>query len=196
MTAIDSGDEFWRLMSDEPFDPADFDPEEREFIGKSVFLEPLPYVKRVIFLSTPHHGSYIAGNWLAHQLARLIVLPAEATRVAGEIVTLDGAKLGARIEGTETSVMDMTPGHPFVETLWGIPIAPGVRAHSIVAVEDPDVPRDQAHDGVVDYSSAHIDGVESEFVVVSGHSCQDNPHTIGEVRRILLEHIAAFDAAR
>ena len=196
MTAIDSGDRFWRLLSDEPFDPADFDPEALEVIDKSVFPEPLPNVSRVIFLSTPHHGSYVAGNWLAHQLARLIVLTSDATKVAGELVALDGAKLGARLAGTETSVFDMTPGHPFVETLWGIPIAPRVRAHSIVAVTNSSVPRDEAHDGVVDYASAHIDGVESEFVLVSGHSCQDNPHTIGEVRRILIEHVAEFDAAR
>jgi len=124
------------------------------------------------------------------------VLPADVTKVAGELVTLNTAKLGARLAGTETSVLDMTPGHPFVETLWRIPIAPGVRAHSIVAVEDPDEPRDHAGDGVVKYASAHIDGVASEFVVTSGHSCQDNPQTIGEVRRILLAHIAEFDAAR
>ena len=58
------------------------------------------------------------------------------------------------------------------------------------------MPREDATDGVVEYTSAHIDGVESEFVVVSGHSCQDNPHTIEEVRRILLEHIAEYDAAQ
>jgi hypothetical protein len=46
-------------------------------------------------------------------------------------------------------------------------------------------------DGVVEYQSAHIAGAESEFVVRSGHSCQSNPHTIEEVRRILLEHLAA-----
>ena len=40
-------------------------------------------------------------------------------------------------------------------------------------------------DGVVMYSSAHLDYVESEFVVRQGHSCQDKPETIEEVRRIL-----------
>jgi hypothetical protein len=44
-------------------------------------------------------------------------------------------------------------------------------------------------DGVVKYSSAHLAGVESELVVRSGHSCQGNPATIEEVRRILLEHL-------
>ena len=44
-------------------------------------------------------------------------------------------------------------------------------------------------DGVVAYESAHIEGVESEKVVRSGHSTQGHPETIEEVRRILREHI-------
>ena len=47
------------------------------------------------------------------------------------------------------------------------------------------------NDGVVEYRSAHIDGVESEFIVRTGHSCQGHPFTIEELRRILYEHIGA-----
>jgi len=43
--------------------------------------------------------------------------------------------------------------------------------------------------GVVAYESAHIDGVESEKIVHSGHPTQSNPETIAEVQRILREHI-------
>ncbi len=50
-------------------------------------------------------------------------------------------------------------------------------------------------DGVVKYTSAHIDGVDSELVVRSGHSLQQHPHTIEEVRRILLLHAAEACAA-
>ena len=39
-------------------------------------------------------------------------------------------------------------------------------------------------------TSAHIEGVESEVVVRSPHSVQANPEAIGEVRRILLLHLA------
>lgn len=46
-------------------------------------------------------------------------------------------------------------------------------------------------DGVVAYESAHIDGVESEKVVRSGHSTQAHPETIEEVRRILREHLGS-----
>ncbi len=118
------------------------------------------------------------------------------TRLGTAAVTQNREKLRAGISGFGTSVFGMTPGQPFLETLVTIPFVPGVKAHSIIAVQDPDVPRVEASDGVVKYTSAHLDGVDSEYVVVSGHSCQDNPHTIQEIRRILLEHIAAFDAAQ
>jgi hypothetical protein len=73
------------------------------------------------------------------------------------------------------------------------PIAPGVATHSIIAIgdADPGDPESLAHadDGVVEYTSAHIDGVKSELLVHAGHSCQDNPLVIQEVRRILHEQL-------
>jgi hypothetical protein len=95
-----------------------------------------------------------------------------------------------RMPGTgrlPSSVDNMTPGNPFVKGLASIPVAPAIAAHSIIAVRG-DGPVETGNDGVVEYRSAHIDGVESELVVHSGHSAQDHPDTIEEVRRILLEH--------
>jgi hypothetical protein len=83
-----------------------------------------------------------------------------------------------------TAVHNMTPGTRFIRTLAALPVAPGVAAHSIIAVQG-DGPPENGNDGIVEYQSAHIDGVESELVVRSAHSCQANPHTINEVRRIL-----------
>jgi hypothetical protein len=84
-----------------------------------------------------------------------------------------------------TSIDNMTPTNPFIKTLVTIPVAPQVAAYSIIAVKGSG-PVEQGNDGVVEYQSAHIDGVESELVVNSGHSAQSNPHTVAEVRRILL----------
>jgi hypothetical protein len=63
-----------------------------------------------------------------------------------------------------------------------------VKAHSIVSIDGDDQPP-KGGDGVVKYTSAHVDYVESEYVVRSYHSCLDNPATIEEVRRILHEHL-------
>jgi hypothetical protein len=87
------------------------------------------------------------------------------------------------------SVFGMEPGSPLSITLPKTPLAPGVTAHSIIAVEG-DGPLEKETDGVVAYTSAHIEDVDSEFIVRSAHSCQANTHTIQEVRRILLLHAA------
>ena len=69
-------------------------------------------------------------------------------------------------------------------------MAPGVRVNSIVAVKGEGPPYD-GDDGVVQYRSAHLEGVESELVVHSEHSVQGHPVAIEEIRRILLEHAGA-----
>src|SRR5262249_62227973 len=96
-------------------------------------------------------------------------------------------RYGANIRFMPTAVGNMSPGSPFITGLQSIPVAPPLKAHSIISVESR--PFEQGNDGVVEYSSAHIDGVESELIVQSPHSCQNNPHTIEEVRRILRLHI-------
>jgi hypothetical protein len=87
-----------------------------------------------------------------------------------------------------TSVDNMSPDNPFIKKLAEIPVVPGVPYNSIIAVKGDGDPK-EGNDGVVAYSSAHIEGAESEYIVRSSHSVQANPLAIEEVRRILLEHV-------
>jgi hypothetical protein len=89
-----------------------------------------------------------------------------------------------------TSIDGMSPDNPILKTLADTPLAAGVVGHSIIAVKGGGDPH-LGDDGVVAYTSAHLDGMVSEFIVRSGHSCQEHPFTIEEVRRILLEHLGA-----
>ena len=82
----------------------------------------------------------------------------------------------------------MSPDNPGLLALADIPLAPGITGHSIIAIKGDEKPPD-GEDGVVKYTSAHIDYVESEFIIRSGHSCQGHPLVIEEVRRILLKHL-------
>jgi hypothetical protein len=86
----------------------------------------------------------------------------------------------------------MNPNNPALKTLASIPVSPIVRAHSIIAV-DGDGSVEEGDDGVVAYRSAHIDEVISEKIIRWGHSCQDQPEAIEEIRRILMEHLIAPD---
>jgi hypothetical protein len=110
-------------------------------------------------------------------------MPFALAGAAAEINRTHAAKVGF----IPTAVDNMAPGHPFILGLQSIPVAPLVTVNSIIAVEG-DGPVEKGDDGVVKYSAAHIEPVESELIVKSGHSTQGNPHTIEEVRRILLLH--------
>jgi pimeloyl-ACP methyl ester carboxylesterase len=156
---------------------------ERELLERLVAVHPVPSVRTVIFMATPHRGSYVAGNWLAHQLARFVRLPGTLLKLTGDILTNNPALA----LGSITSVAGMTPGSRLVTVLAPLPLAPGVTGHSIIPVLG-EGPLDRRTDGVVAYSSAHVDGMASELVVNSGHSVQSNPEAIEEVRRILLEY--------
>ena len=114
-----------------------------------------------------------------------IRLPLQSFQVLEALLRQPG-ELGSPF-AIPTALDNMDSSNPFVQTLSGLPIAKGVHAHSIIAVTG-NGPPEEGNDGVVEYKSAHIEGVESELVVRSGHSTQANPETIEEVRRILYEH--------
>jgi triacylglycerol esterase/lipase EstA (alpha/beta hydrolase family) len=193
MTAIDSGDRFWADVSDRPFDEVAFPEETRELLRAGLFVKPLPFVRRLVFMATPHRGSYLAGPQFVRRLAeRFVRLPGELARTGADLANLGSGTSYLRVQRIPTSIDNMSPSQPFIRTLASIPWDRSVTAHSIIAVQG-DGPIESGNDGVVEYRSAHVEGVASELVVRSSHSMQANPRAIEEVRRILLEH-AASDA--
>ncbi|MGV7228475.1 MAG: alpha/beta fold hydrolase [Nitrospirales bacterium] len=188
LAAIDSGTRFWDAFSSKPFEEIDVSPETRELLQKSLFVKPLPFVNRLVFIATPQHGSYVSGSWAAHQIAKFVKLPGRLVSGLADVMTKNYDKLKFKLKGARFgSVYAMVPGSPLMTSLAPLPLAPGVSGHSIIAVKD-EGPLEEGTDGVVKYTSAHLDGIDSEFIVRSGHSCQSNTHTIQEVRRILLLH--------
>lgn len=189
MTVVRSGDRFWKTVSDQPFETADLRPATREYVRRTDFVEPLPFVKRVVFLATPHGGTVLASNWFGRTVSRFIRLPGSLASIGLDLLRLQvGGALRTAMREMPTSVDNMSPTDPFLQVLHSLPVADGVAAHSIIAVRG-DGPLERGSDGVVAYSSAHLAGVESELVVHSGHSTQAEPATIEEVRRILYEHL-------
>ena len=192
LMVVNSGDAFWRNTSEKPIEALKLDADTRALLERSLFYRRLPFVERVIFMSTPHHGSYLSDYSVSGWLSRLVRMPVQLTQLSMNIAKEgQDALLLQRMERLPTSLDNMRAGNPFLETLSRLPIDPHVIAHSIIPVEG-DGPFAGGADGVVRYESAHIDGVESELVVQpSGHSVQETPQAIREVRRILIEHANA-----
>lgn len=193
MTAIDSGTRFWDNISNKPFDQVEMREETRDILRRALFVKPLPFVKRLIFISTPQRGSYIAGWGAVKWFTDLLMKPATTVlSLTTDVLLLrDTNALAMDLQNhVPSSVDNMSPNHRFIKALASIPVAPGVAFNSIISVkQSTDI--ENGDDGVVKYQSAHLADAESELVVHSDHSCQGNPYTIEEVRRILLLQASA-----
>ena len=191
LAVIHSGNAFWDQLTSESFEEVELDPEAKWVLERSLFVEPLPFVRRVIFLSTPHHGSYLASFRIEALTPWIIHLPESVADLGGSLLELDlpQGKAKRALGRIPTSMDNMTPGNAFLETLAGIPLAPGITAHSIMGVKGDGIEPD-ANDGLVAYSSAHFPAAVSERVIPHcSHATETNPLSILEVRRILREHL-------
>jgi pimeloyl-ACP methyl ester carboxylesterase len=187
MMVVDSGNRFWNNVTSVPFDQVQLDPETRDLASRAMFFKPQPFVGEVIFIATPHRGSYMASNPIVKFGNKFINLPGGLAKTTVQLAKLRQSSMMGAAPVIPTALDNMDSSNPFIKVLSATPIAPGIHAHSIIPVKGSG-PVDNGNDGVVEYKSAHIDGVESELIVRSGHSTQAMPQTIEEVRRILYEH--------
>ncbi|MCP5058042.1 MAG: alpha/beta fold hydrolase [bacterium] len=195
LQAVSSGAVFWDSVSDRPFAELDVSDETRDLFEPAVFFDSLPFVRRVVYISTPHGGSYQALRSIARWISGLVSLPGDiAGRLAETLTRNEDLRILNRLDRLPTSLDNMTPGNRFLVALGSLREAPGVGVHSIIPVTGAGPPAGQ-NDGVVAYESAHLDHALSERVIRSGHSVQANPEAIAEVKRILFDHFAELDAA-
>ena len=192
MLVINPGDKLWNGMGLPPLDSLNLSPKSKALAKAMLFNTPMPEVKRVIFLSTPQHGSFVAGFSLAGLVAKLVKLPLDFTSAAAEAFGGNGRICDRRRpqDGDREYLRHVAREARSSKRLATIPVAPGIHAHSIISVATKG-PVTLGNDGVVSYQSAHIPGVDSELVVNSTHSSQSNPAAIAEVERILQLQIAA-----
>jgi hypothetical protein len=188
MQAISAGDRIWNAVARKPLAELELSDATRDLLQRGLFVEPLPGVARVVFICTPHRGSFIAAHEVITNIIRwLVTLPLALTGIQADLNRNADAMRGPAV--VPSAVDNMSPRNPFIQGLQDIPVAPSIKAHSIIAVQG-EGPVEKLDDGVVAYSSARIEGVESQLVVrPSSHSTQGNPHTIEEVRRVLRLHV-------
>ena len=188
----DSGDAIWNAVFDQPIDELDLTEGERDLLQRTFFFEAAPGVRRVIFYASPHRGSPQADTLLGKLSSSLATIP---DRLASDSARL-ARKTNSKIPLVgRTSIAGLRPENPVLIASMTCPISDRVTYHSIIGDENT-AGATNGTDGFVPYWSSHLDGAESELVVRSGHSVQQTPRAARETRRILLKHIAAFDAAQ
>jgi pimeloyl-ACP methyl ester carboxylesterase len=197
MAAQDSGTAVWDSVFACPPDALRLSEVTRQRLVDSLFFEPQPCIGRLVFVATPHHGSELANRPTGRLLESKIIRQDEFTAAVKEVARENGRRALApgvnihRIDG----VGDLRPNAPVLGATAELPIDPSVKYHSIMP-EVGTVKHHLATDGVVKYRSSHLDGAESELIVPGIHLDTDTPRVASEIRRILLEHLAAVDGCQ
>ncbi len=195
MMGQSSGLRLWQTVSDLPIDKVAGPQKDCLLLRQVYCYERVPEVRRIVFIATPHRGSPLASGLVRDLGSRLcergsLFREARATILARN--TADSFVCAFRRE-IPTSVGELAEGHPLLAALCELGIDPSVRSHSIIA-ELREPPTAGATDGIVPYSSSHLECARSELLFHGSHICLSNPAVIQEARRILREH-AGIDAS-
>ena len=181
--------------------------EELETVETFAVFPPLPFVNRVVFMAVPHRGSEMAKWSLARFGSRLVSLPKTLreklplfARVFEkinkekyeELERLHRERGDKDDQPSVSGLYDLDPDSLFIQALADSPMKKGLVYHSIIGDQErADHPG--GTDGVVPYSSSHLDNAASEVIVHSGHSIHRSPAAMRELLRILRLHLRELE---
>jgi pimeloyl-ACP methyl ester carboxylesterase len=201
LQTIDSGNQFWNIVSDQPFHLVKASDETRRHLAGTFFFRPSPSVRRVITIGTPFRGSEFANSTTRWLGSKLIKLPQMFVNGRQQLY-VDNPKIfkEPNLIDVDTSIDSLAPDSPFLPVMLGSRPAPWVRHHTIVGVIPDKGLLGKVvgeGDGVVSFTSAHLDNADSEIVVNADHTTiHTHPLSVLEVHRILLAHLAEVDRPR
>jgi hypothetical protein len=191
LVSSSNGDQVWNtLMAGRDLD-SERGQRARQVLKPLLTFEPLPQVDHALFIAAPHRGTQAAGKRLGRLVGRMVRLP---VRLLDRFTDVLKAFAGGQADGPPTvpnSIDNLRDSDPFVRAVAELPVSPRVGFNTIVAQRDPAVPLIDSDDGLVPYRSAHLQGAESEKVIPGGHSIQESPQAILEIRRILHQQLDA-----
>ena len=117
LSVVNTGNKLWRTFSNHSLEDLKVEPELKARLREYCFIEPLPFVTRVVYISTPHHGSFLAKSWVQNLVRRFVTLP-------HDILTGDPSIYGNLFEQSKlpsefrdkipTSVDGMSPQNPLL----------------------------------------------------------------------------------
>jgi len=159
--------------------------------GELFRFKPLP-AKRVIFIAVPHQGSNFASNWIGRLGQSLIELPGDVFNELTNIVTLSGDMLLVNPEKVFKmfpSVNQLSPDSPFLKSLNTLTLKPDLQVHSIIGNRGSRLPLQYTGDGIVRYTSSHVNFAKQEFIVPYRHSMTEEKRVYDHVWSIMQQDL-------
>jgi pimeloyl-ACP methyl ester carboxylesterase len=189
MMVSDSGREVWDGVLNVPPESLRASPATRAELDRLLYFRPLPYVRRVVFIATPHRGSQMANGPVGRLIGGWIKPPSDQAAVVAEIKACNGpnAVRDENFRGESINAIgNLRMDSPLLLAVARLPVAPATVFHTIAFRVAGHAPGDL----VVPLWSARLEGAASEIALPGNHGSEQSPRAVGELRRILLEHLA------
>lgn len=184
-----SGEALWDSIANRPIDEIDLTMNQRELIDRLFHFEPLPFVKRVVFIGSPHQGSPFATSWVGRVGSQLVIQPHDRTVMLHAVMKQNpGLFDGQLTKHLPTSVDLLRPDNAILAATYELPVHRVVRVHTIIGNGKP-LKDGTPADGVVSVASARHPGAASEKIIDTIHTeLTHHPETTAELVRILSRH--------
>ena len=98
----DSGDKLWFGVFGKSPEKVHLSPQSRKILEKSLIFRHRKEIGRVIFIATPHRGSYLASNWVGRTGSSLVRTP-KTLLVAGQDMLKEDIFRTERVEACTRS---------------------------------------------------------------------------------------------
>ena len=157
-------------------------------------IKPINNFNRAIFLSSPHRGTEYAERWFTLALRKIIKLPGAFLGAFADSLRERDINLHEFMEDLDHGLIqngpsDLSDRSKFTKLTEDVVPRKNFVFHSILGNLSKSDEKSQISDGVVEYDSAHLDGAASEIILKGGHSIQETPEAVLELRRILKLHL-------
>lgn len=157
-------------------------------------IQPIPNFSRAIFLAAPHRGTEFADRWFTLAARKVIKLPGAFLGALTDVLQSSDPDLQAFIKDIDNGLIqngpsDLSKNSKFTQLTKNIVPYKGMKFHSIMGNMTNSNDINVITDDVVPYTSAHLDGALSEKIIKGGHSIQETPEAVLELRRILRLHL-------
>lgn len=165
-------------------------------VQQRFIMQPLPEIGRMVLISAPLRGTEYADLWFTRAIRKVIRLPQSFTK--GLITGIQNANLDQKVieslhkitlANIQNGPSDLSEKSDFMKLTRDAKIIDGLHYHTIMGNAKGGIALDQTSDGIVPYNSSHLDGALSEKVISGGHSIQETPEAVLELRRILRLHL-------
>ena len=189
LQVVDSGQAIWNSIACRPFDEIVMPPELRSVTAPSYFFRPLPFVKRVVYVATPHKGSLLASLGAGRVASLTVRQPPQMVALHDAIMRANPGAFRPEYERRLPTTVDvLEPDSTILQALHGLRPPCWVTTHSIIG-EVRHSPTGHG-DCIVPAESARLPGVVSEITVPATHTrVHHHPLAIAEIERILLVHL-------